>query len=219
MDINLEKYTEDLLKGYCDKKPATKNKFIKNIKVIKAFSTNVLENHGAESMKECKIRDTDPLINITNPIAKTKEDYENILGNIIEAECKLIDVHSSDKLPTDLLKLINFCNIRILEFNKNPIKSVETCNFKIKVYNKQHDILFKESFFFPLSLFIEMQLRKAGTSLFLTHVTWVGYSTRKYQRMSSSERIWTEKRDTHGILRKLSIFPIIILCRIHTGNY
>ena len=152
MDINLEKYTEDLLKGYCDKKPATKNKFIKNIKVIKAFSTNVLENHGAESMKECKIRDTDPLINITNPIAKTKEDYENILGNIIEAECKLIDVHSSDKLPTDLLKLINFCNIRILEFNKNPIKSVETCNFKIKVYNKQHDILFKESALYSLYL-------------------------------------------------------------------
>ena len=145
MDINLEKYTEDLLKGYCEKKPATKNKFSGNINVVKKYSTNVLENHEPASIKECKIRDSDPLINMTNPIAKTQEDYENILGNIIEAECKLIDNDSSSKLTPNLLKLINFCNTRILEFNKNPINSVENCNFKIKVYNKERDILFDDS--------------------------------------------------------------------------
>jgi len=150
MDINLEKYTEDLLKGYCDKKPSTKNKFNKNIKVIKMFSTNVLENHEPSAIKECKIRDSDPLVNISDPIAKTKEDYENILGNIIEAECKLLDTSNSNKLMPDLLKLINFCNIRILEFNKNPIKSVENCNFKIKVFNRKQEILFNESALYSL---------------------------------------------------------------------
>ena len=145
MDINLEKYTEELLKGYCEKKPSTKSKYTKSINIIKKYSTNVLESHDPDSIKECKIRDSDPLINMTNPIAKTREDYENVLGNIIEAECKLIDNTASSQLTPELLKLINFCNKRILEFNKNPIKSVENCNFKIKVLNKEKEILFDQS--------------------------------------------------------------------------
>ena len=160
MDINLEKYTENLLKGYCEKKPATKNKFLKTINIVKQYSTNILENHDPESIKQCKIRDSDPLINMTNPISKTREDYENILGNIIEAECKLIDNDSSHTLTPSLLKLINFCNTRILEFNKNPIDSVENCNFKIKVYNKGRDILFGKSAMHSLYLTLRGFLRE-----------------------------------------------------------
>jgi len=159
MDINLEKYTEDLLKGYCEKKSTNKNKFTKNINIIKKYSTNVLESHAVNSIKECKIRDSDPLINVTDPIAKTREDYENILGNIIEAECKLIDNDSSDKLSPTVLKLINFSNVRILEFNKNPIKSVENCNFKIRVYNKKGAVLFNESALYSLFLTLYNFLR------------------------------------------------------------
>ena len=157
MDVKLEKYTENLLKGYCEKKSKNKKTYDQKINIIRKYSTNVLEDHSAQSIKECKIRDSDPLINITNPISKTKEDYRNILGNIIEAECKLLD--NGKILSPKLLKLINFCNERILEFDRNPVNSVENCNFKIKVLNKQQEIEFDKSTIYSLFLTIYDFLR------------------------------------------------------------
>ena len=151
MDIKLEKYTEELLKGYCEKDPVTSRKFNTKINVIKKYSTNVLEDHSPDSLKECKIRDSDPLINMTNPISKSREDYENILGNIIETECKLLDNNSTTLTP-ELLKLINFCNQRILEFSKDPVNSVEHCNFKVKVLDKSNNVLFDQSTIKSISL-------------------------------------------------------------------
>lgn len=151
MDIKLEKYTEELLRGYCEKDPTTSRNFKTKINIVKKYSTNVLEDHSPDSIKECKIRDSDPLINMTNPISKSKEDYENILGNIIEAECKLLD-NTSTALTPELLKLINFCNQRILEFSKDPINSVENCNFKIKVLDKLNNVLFDQSTIKSISL-------------------------------------------------------------------
>ena len=159
MDIKLEKYTEELLKGYCEKNTSSKKIFDKKINLVKNFSTNTLEDHSPQSIKECKIRDSDPLINITNPISKTKEDFENILGNIIEEECKLLDTQSKNTLSPNLLKLINFCNEKLLDFDKNPINSVENCNFKIKVLNKDKTIEFDKSALYSLFLVLYEYLR------------------------------------------------------------
>ena len=159
MDIKLEKYTEELLKGYCDKDPNTARKFNSKINIVKKYSTNVLEDHSPGSFKECKIRDSDPLVNMTDPISKSNDDYENILGNIIEAECKLLD-NDFVSLTPEVIKLINFCNKRILEFSKNPIESVENCNFKVKVIGKNNDILFNHSAIQSISLVLVNFLRE-----------------------------------------------------------
>ena len=159
MDIKLEKYTEELLKGYCEKNTSSKKNFNTKIDLVKKFSTNILEDHSPQSIKECKIRDSDPLINITNPISKTKEDYGNILGNIIEEECKLLDTKSKNTLSPNLLKLINFCNEKLLDFDKRPINSVENCNFKIKVFNKDKTIEFDKSALYSLFLVLYEHLR------------------------------------------------------------
>ena len=36
--MNLEKYTEELLKGYCEKKPSSKKAFSKHLNIVKAYS-------------------------------------------------------------------------------------------------------------------------------------------------------------------------------------
>jgi len=148
MDISLEKYTEELLKGYCEKKTKTKKNYNKNKYLINKYSTNVLEDHTPDSLKECKIRDSDPLLNMTDPIAKTREDYQNILGDIIEVECKLVD--TSNTLSPNIKELINFSNKKLLEFSRNPIESVENCNFIVKVKDSQEDIDFNKSAMYSL---------------------------------------------------------------------
>ena len=151
--MDLEKYTEELLKGYCEKTPSKKKAFSKNINIIKTYSTNVLEDHSAESIKSCTIREVDPFINLEIPNSKTKPEYENILGDIIELECKLQD-DQAEVLQPNILELIKFSNVRILEFNKNPVNSVENCTFTVQVLDTNDKIKYNESALF--SLFITL---------------------------------------------------------------
>ena len=156
MDTELEDYTRELLKGYCDKIPTQKIKFNSKINLVKKYSTNVLEDHSPESIKQCKIRETDPQVNITDPIEKTQESLEEILGNIIKAECEVTDQLNPgvSSLTPVLGALIKYCNRRILEFSKNRIDSVENCNFNVKALGQNKKIDFTLSTLYSLDLLL-----------------------------------------------------------------
>ena len=156
--MNLEKYTEELLKGYCEKKPSSKKAFSKHLNIVKAYSTNILEDHTAESIKTCNIRESDPFINLEEPNSKTRPEYEHILGDIIELECKLQD-DKAEALQPNILELINFANARILEFDKNPVNSVENCTFTVQVLNKNGKIKYNDSALFSLFMTLSEFLR------------------------------------------------------------
>ena len=156
MNIELEDYTRELLKGYCDKTPIKKSKFNSKINLVKKYSTNVLEDHSPDSIKNCKIRETDPQINVSDPIEKNQGSLEDILGNIIKAECEVTDqLNPGISTLTPITgELIKYCNRRILEFSKNKIESVENCNFNVKALNEDGKIDFKLSALYSLDLLL-----------------------------------------------------------------